>query len=146
MTPLLCQLQHQKSLSQLSFLHTLNIQAPLTLAAAGSLQHAIVNNHICRRKSYVKGQLAFDHFNGGFTTTFLRVTIVIHIHHIHSVYLALHYIGIDVAGVHALKVTDVCKHKAMIMVPGNKGIRSFLLLGALVKEHRLVKAASLLIC
>jgi hypothetical protein len=118
----------------------------LTPAAAGSLQHAIVDNHICSRTSYVKGQLPLDHFNGGFTTTLLWVTIVIHIHHVHSVHLALHYIGIDVAGVHTLKVTDVCKHKAMIMVPANKGIPSHASLGTTGKDCREVKAAMLLIC
>ena len=62
-------------------------------------------------------ELTLNHFKRGFPTSLLRVAIIIDIHHIHSVHLALHYIGIDVARIHALKVTDVCKDKAMVMVP-----------------------------
>ncbi|KAA6427531.1 MAG: hypothetical protein FRX49_02194 [Trebouxia sp. A1-2] len=81
-----------------------------TMTSTSTLE-AIVDNHICSRRPYVKGQLTLDDCNGGFTATLLWVTIVIHIHHIHAVHLALYYIGVDVTGVHALKVTDGLLHQ-----------------------------------
>ena len=68
----------------------------------------------------MKRELTLNHFKRGFPTSLLWVAIVIDIHHIHSVHLALHYIGIDVARIHTLKVTDVCKDEAVVMIPAKK--------------------------